>query len=59
MINKSNEGQRALTAAYEEAIRDLELPEPPHGTWGAWIRLGRQAERRLSYLKENARWNRL
>ena len=54
--NKSTAGQRALTEAYE-AIRDL-VPEPPKGAWQAWIRLGKQAERRLSDLKALWRWNR-
>ena len=54
--NKSNEGQRALIAAYE-AIQDL-LPEPPKGTWQAWIRLGKRAEKNLSYLKSLWSWKR-
>ena len=49
-------GQRALIAAYE-AIQDL-LPEPPKGTWQAWIRLGKRAEKNLSYLKCLWSWKR-
>lgn len=54
---KSTEGQRALIEAYK-AISDL-VPEPPKGTWGVWIRLGKQAGRRLFNLKQNWLWNRI
>lgn len=55
-INKSNEGQRALIAAYE-AIQD-QLPEAPSRGWNAWLELGRRAERRMSYLKSLWSWKR-
>lgn len=57
--NKPAEGQRALTAAYQEAARENEMPNPPHGGWGAWIRLGQQAGRRLFNLKNLWLWNRI
>ena len=53
---KSTEGQCALIAAYS-AIQDL-LPETPPCAWSAWVKLGRQAELRLSYLKSLWSWKR-
>jgi len=51
-----NRGLSALTEAYE-AYKDL-LPEPPAGTWGAWIRLGRREKERMFNREESWRWNR-
>ena len=51
-----NEGLRALTEAYK-AYKDL-LPEPPAGTWGAWIRLGQREKERMFNREESWRWNR-
>lgn len=51
----STEGQRALIEAYK-AISDL-LPETPAAAWNAWVRLGKRAEKKLSYLKKNWLWN--
>lgn len=53
-INKSTEGQRALIAAYE-AIQDQ---LPPASSWNPWVKLGEQAERRMSYLKSLWSWKR-
>lgn len=55
-INKSNEGQRALIAAYE-AIQD-QLPPTLSSAWSAWVKLGEQAERHMSYLKSLWSWKR-
>ena len=49
--------QQQLLDTYK-AISDL-VPQTPHSVWEAWIRLGRQAERRLSNLKKNWLWNRI
>lgn len=51
-----NRGLSALTEAYE-AYKDL-LPEPPAGTWGAWIRLGQREKERMFNREERMRWNR-
>lgn len=51
-----NRGLSALTEAYE-AYKDL-LPEPPAGTWGAWIRLGQREKERMFNREESWRWNR-
>jgi hypothetical protein len=55
-VNRSNEGQRALIADYE-AIQD-QLPPTPSSAWSAWVKLGEQAERRMSYLKSLWSWKR-
>ena len=57
--NKSNAGQQALIEAYQEATRDQEVPDPPHGGWDAWIRYARQTGLRLSNLKQLWLWNSL
>ena len=49
--------QQKLLEAYR-AVSDL-MGETPPSAWEAWIRLGRQAERRLSNLKKNWLWNRI
>lgn len=49
--------QQQLLDTYK-VINDL-VPQTPHSAWKAWIRLGRQAERRLSNLKKNWLWNRI
>lgn len=51
-----NRGLLALTEAYK-AYKDL-LPEPPAGTWGAWIRLGQREKERMFNREESWRWNR-
>lgn len=45
-----------VAEAYE-AYKDL-LPEPPAGTWAAWIRLGQREKERMFNLEEQWRCNR-